>query len=741
MRLISCYIVGFGKFENRAFDLSAQLNVIKEDNGFGKTTLADFLRCMFYGLDGGRSKQILTNDRMKYMPWSGGAFGGALSFEFNGKRYRIERAFGRTAAGDTVYVFDGNNMRCYDFGDKAERLGEMLFGVDCDSFKNSVYVPQAGTETDGMPEDMKRRLSALFGAENGQSVKTDKAMERLDDAESALRSKRRPRKGKLDEIDERLEQIAQEKLQQKEALQQASLLREQARGFWKQKEALSQQLAEIEAQMQSNSRREEFLAKRETLEGMQARLEESRAHLQSLQAFFKGNDPEQVNVAGLERAVEEYYVEKESLQDIESALAETENKLREKNRIEGRMRGAKEDIDAYKRILDEQNRLLTPQTTVEKRVRRKGKHFFVFLFLLAAIFGATQLAERLALGAVCLGLGGIGLLYSFFRALPKRKKTKPQKGGETLAVELLKKEREYTDLKREWEECFLGGEEVRAKQEAQREQALEKIAGLKRGIDNFLGNFAFENVYDYRAATERLKERVNEYILAKEDTLKRETETIQFSQKDGGRYALSERLESAPSMENLDGLLRKKDALETEKQRAVAEYSRCNTQADALERSANSGFVDGEERLIAEKVRLERRLQAIRMAKEFLLRARENMAARYLQPVEAACRKYLQMLGGEWQVRYAADGKPLVETQGSFKEQAFLSVGSKDLLDFCARIAYVDGVFTKEKPPLILDDPFVNLDDKKTARAKELVKALAKEYQIVYLTCKEERRL
>ena len=66
MKLISAYIAGFGKFVNTAFDFNSDLIIIKENNGWGKTTLADFIRCMLYGLDGGRTKSVRANDRVRY---------------------------------------------------------------------------------------------------------------------------------------------------------------------------------------------------------------------------------------------------------------------------------------------------------------------------------------------------------------------------------------------------------------------------------------------------------------------------------------------------------------------------------------------------------------------------------------------------------------------------------------------------------------------------------------------------
>ena len=66
MKFVSCHITGFGKFVNCSFDLSSPLSVIKNDNGWGKTTLADFLRCMLYGLDGGRLRAGLRDIRDNY---------------------------------------------------------------------------------------------------------------------------------------------------------------------------------------------------------------------------------------------------------------------------------------------------------------------------------------------------------------------------------------------------------------------------------------------------------------------------------------------------------------------------------------------------------------------------------------------------------------------------------------------------------------------------------------------------
>ena len=47
----------------------------------------------------------------------------------------------------------------------------------------------------------------------------------------------------------------------------------------------------------------------------------------------------------------------------------------------------------------------------------------------------------------------------------------------------------------------------------------------------------------------------------------------------------------------------------------------------------------------------------------------------------------------------------------------------------------------KEKPFLVLDDPFVNLDEEKMAHGNELFGKISGEYQILYFTCHASRNI
>ena len=100
MKLISCFIENFGKYENARFDFDRGLTSYLMDNGEGKTTLAAFLRVMLYGMgtDRGDSYGI----RSRYYPFQGGNYGGWLKIEWQGKVYKIIRCFDKKSAPTAV---------------------------------------------------------------------------------------------------------------------------------------------------------------------------------------------------------------------------------------------------------------------------------------------------------------------------------------------------------------------------------------------------------------------------------------------------------------------------------------------------------------------------------------------------------------------------------------------------------------------------------------------------------------
>ena len=71
MKIIECYIENFGKISDKRFEFKDGFNTILAENGYGKTTLSVFIKCMLYGMNDTRKVSLDENERKRYLPWSG----------------------------------------------------------------------------------------------------------------------------------------------------------------------------------------------------------------------------------------------------------------------------------------------------------------------------------------------------------------------------------------------------------------------------------------------------------------------------------------------------------------------------------------------------------------------------------------------------------------------------------------------------------------------------------------------
>ena len=113
------------------------------------------------------------------------------------------------------------------------------------------------------------------------------------------------------------------------------------------------------------------------------------------------------------------------------------------------------------------------------------------------------------------------------------------------------------------------------------------------------------------------------------------------------------------------------------------------------------------------------------------------------EAVEKSFASYIERFSG-----IAASGVAVDETtgavirqQGRTHEIGELSQGYSDVIAFCMRMALGDALFEGAQPFIILDDPFVNLDDRHLSEALEFVKDLARDRQLIYLTCHSSRSM
>ena len=264
MKLIRCHIENFGKLHDYDFDFSEGLNEFYYENGYGKTTLSAFLKAMFYGLPSYKSTTTKFNDRMHYYPFNAGKFGGSVTFEMQGKEYRVERYFDKKSeTDDTLAVYRGGKP--YD-GFHTE-IGREVFGLDKESFERTAFFTETDAElyaTSAIGEKLNK-----FVANTAESVSFNEAESALEKVQKSL--KKRGASGRIEEARSKvaslarevdnLEQIsatlparyaAQHKLQQEIASAQEKIRAAEKKNLvmekWKHLESLSERKAKLQAE-------------------------------------------------------------------------------------------------------------------------------------------------------------------------------------------------------------------------------------------------------------------------------------------------------------------------------------------------------------------------------------------------------------------------------------------------------------------------------------------------------------
>ena len=131
-----------------------------------------------------------------------------------------------------------------------------------------------------------------------------------------------------------------------------------------------------------------------------------------------------------------------------------------------------------------------------------------------------------------------------------------------------------------------------------------------------------------------------------------------------------------------------------------------------------------------------RRSELIKEAANCLEMAKNNLTTHIVGPVKEDFQKLVNILDQN-ENEYKIDAKLdlTVSKEGLYRDIRYMSTGIKDMLGITLRIAFANQMYKEEKPMLIFDDPFVNLDDEKQSKAKTLMEEIAKDYQIIYMTC------
>lgn len=850
MKLLSYHIENYGKIHNQDGDFSDAITCICEKNGFGKSTLASFIKAMFYGLDSYTVASKGFNDRQHFYPFEGGKFGGNLTFESDGKIYRIERFFDKKSGrGDECKVYLGGAP----FDGFGEEIGKTLFGLDEESFLRTVFITANEIEVSSTHSINEKLNQAVEGV--GEDDGFERAIDALDKAKKSLKAAR----GNNDKISEKKREIGEWNAQIKN-------LRDMSDGLateYVERERLHAEIGEVEKELKDAGERNLTLQKWDTYDAMQSEKARKEWTFKGLKEKYPSGLPNEKERAELQEALQKsqllhgslqavvFSLEKEkTLQALEGkfengipmdeVIAENQEKIqqisalqRERERLvdytpserektlkkkfsfgipqEDEWKEKRALVEEYKKKDGEWKALSTSllqEKTEAARSRANAKPYFFLLatVLLGVGLGVLFVLQALGitlmiLGGVCFAIGTVMLAVN--KPLPP---SNVSLEGATLQAELKLLEEKlraftvpygyYSEAGVLYDVSVLE-EDVKAHQaflraETERTAELESLTktanALESEVARFLQSYG-EDTVALQLALNRLSASLASYRALKtekqgiERRLQELSESLKTEQSRILNLIEKYKLDiSVGTMDGLKGLevdakaafdlaheieVLNQNLIEYKERNRLTErpdeqgadteslharlfelrkkLANCDKRIAETERfveklpDAENALLLAEEKLKEYKEKYDLLADTI----EALKGAEQSLKDKYVAPIKERFSVYANVLEQvlDEKISMDKDFRIVFERGGEARSDKHLSAGERSLCALCLRLALIDNMYETQRPFIVMDDPFVHLDETHMERTKALMNKLAKDRQIIYFCCHESRKI
>lgn len=201
-------IKSFGGLKDVTLELKPGFTNIVWENEAGKSTIMAFIKMMFYSKVPGGS-DISKNLRKKYLPWDESKMEGAIEFQVGEDVYRLEKSFGKTAAGDKAHLIHLNSAKEMKVAKDVE-IGQQFLDMDLAAFEKTIFIQNTGMISgSGEKDSVAEKISNLSNGME-EEVSMEQVLKRLLTAKEDLVSKS-GRTGELVRRKERLESLTQER--------------------------------------------------------------------------------------------------------------------------------------------------------------------------------------------------------------------------------------------------------------------------------------------------------------------------------------------------------------------------------------------------------------------------------------------------------------------------------------------------------------------------------------------------
>jgi len=676
----------------RLADFQAQfrpgINVVKGPlNEMGKSTLLDGIIVALFNNPKSTAKELRD-----YISWgSTKQCQTSLEFEDKGNRYLLEKDFDK----GTVKFIDGNTREELDtFKEISKKLTELL-GTNSDNLficSSCIRQDQISEISSGKKEISESLEEIVSGGK--ESTLASQVIQKLDDKISEMRKGLdRPAKmdGSLKSLQRQLENRSREFTDIENEVSRVEAQKIELLEVNKQLAQIKEQYEKARALLEKNSQRRKAEASIEDLKRKYDEMEELLGGINKLVTTLEEANEALKSIEGLEN---------------EQQVSGLRRKL---DAIQNRRGDIEEDLAMRELELVEAN---------EKLKREKFVRFF-------------NSGKGIATSIIILAGGIIGVLVGPFYLLGLI-----ILGAALLAIAALFRDR-----------TSISGIEERIQQmkEALRKRAEEE--------EKLLAEVKCSTVVDFdnkeRDFGSRLKEKNSLEAQLKGVLRGRTIEDLQRQEKEVARGLAVEEAkltddlkETRLSPEEYVELERKVQSLGTEQAELERQKRRCEVIIEQARFSIEDQIKLEEELESLQETlkREERKVQVYALAREFISQARTEILSSTEEALEKEIQRYLAVFTNNKYKQVRRGNKEALEfwiysdEKGDWAKPEDLSGGVIDEFYLAFRLALAGLIFGDKKPPLILDDPFVNFDSLRLAKTLNFFKTIAADYQIIMFT-------
>ncbi|MBE6543385.1 MAG: hypothetical protein E7675_03215 [Ruminococcaceae bacterium] len=712
MTIDRIYIKSFGNLQNFEFKPHACMNIINGENESGKSTLAAFIKFIFYGFPSKKSKDQPIGTADRYINWDTHLASGSVELTLNdGTPYRIEREVFRSGKRNSgnVTVINLNS------GEALKSPPEDLFlgGISEEVFNRTLFIDQAVGSFVDSGSVYTSIENMLSGAD--EEVNTKKALSKLDSAKTYLLYKNE-KGGKIYSLKKQLDALCDQK----------SAASKQRTVILDLKEQIKRDTAELTETKDLVKKADTSIASlegAERLERIQGTIATKKAieEMESQRSKYikdatkNGFFPKKEYLSRLNDGIGSYYSTLEKIKDLTKARDQLKISYDDHRQNASLNNMPIEPI--VKAISSEDKKRLKLKKLSDFSLIAIG--FFVIFFIISAI---ALPSLRLASGA----LGVVALLFFIaFKLLIGSSENTIRSLLSGIGVESIEELKKHKDTSERSSEK----RELLAKQIGETEGLIkEHDEKLKRILADYtylsekygVSCSTVSHMETFRNSIKDIIEELDRLDVA--ITRKKEDHRLNAEDFTEEEYLalLSMDMPQIPENRSIRSMLIDAKAEKRSLEKRAEALSSALTQKKVKLTSMLSGFEDEEalKKRIAELDSKIQKLQyiysALCLAYDSLEKAGTASRNRIAPRLSSLASDFIaEATGGKYDCINVDSRLELSYThEESTRNIAHLSEGTKDIVYLAFRISLISTLF-KDKPPVIIDEGFAGMDDER----------------------------